>query len=110
MRMGEARSHAPQPLPKAEPESRCQVQSQASSRTPADPLSALLRREASERIATAVDALPEKYRVPLVLRFQAEQSYTEIAEALDVEVGQVASLLFRARKRLRDSFAEEGSR
>jgi RNA polymerase sigma factor (sigma-70 family) len=53
-----------------------------------------------------MDALPERYRAPLVLRYFAEQSYTEIAEALALSEAQVGMLLYRARRKLRDILCE----
>jgi RNA polymerase sigma-70 factor (ECF subfamily) len=65
------------------------------------PLQQMLQAEARARLLAAVDALPPKYRLPLVLRHFADQDYDAIAAALDVSRNQVATLLFRARRRLR---------
>ncbi len=67
------------------------------------PLSALLARERSAQLETALAALPDKFRAPLVLRFLADQSYGEIAAALGVSEAQVAVLVFRAKTKLRDA-------
>jgi RNA polymerase sigma-70 factor (ECF subfamily) len=72
------------------------------------PLQYALRREERERVAHAVDALPERYRVPLALRYFADLDYGEIAQILGVERGQVATLLFRARRTLRARLAGGG--
>ena len=56
----------------------------------------------------AIDSLPERYRAPLVLRYFAEQSYAEIASALELSEAQVGMLLHRARRRLREDLAEHG--
>jgi len=66
-------------------------------------LDAALRR----RVQGAVDALPDRYRAPIVLRYFAELPYESIAELLDVSANQVATLLFRGRKRLRASLAAD---
>jgi RNA polymerase sigma-70 factor (ECF subfamily) len=72
------------------------------------PLQYALRREQRERVADAVDALPVKYRLPLALRYFADLDYAEIAGLLGVDRGQVATLLFRARRTLRARLADDG--
>ena len=72
------------------------------------PLEYALRREERERVEHAVDALPPKYRLPLALRYFGDLDYEEIAGLLGVERGQVATLLFRARRMLRTRLAGEG--
>lgn len=65
------------------------------------PEEALLRRERARRVHALVDALPEKYRLPLVLCYSGELSVEEIARALRLPRGTVKSRLFRARERVR---------
>jgi RNA polymerase sigma-70 factor (ECF subfamily) len=60
-------------------------------------LSAALRRQ----VIAAVDALPDRYRAPVVLRYFAELPYETVAELLGVSKNQVATLLFRGRRHLR---------
>jgi RNA polymerase sigma factor (sigma-70 family) len=48
----------------------------------------------------AIDALPEKYRLVIVLRHQQEKSYEEIAEELNLPLGTVKAHIFRARRLL----------
>lgn len=52
-------------------------------------------------VRKAVAQLPEKLRIPLVLRDFDGMSYQEIAETLNTEVGTVKSRLFRAREHLK---------
>jgi RNA polymerase sigma-70 factor (ECF subfamily) len=52
-------------------------------------------------IAAAIAALPEKLRVPVLLRDVEGLSYDEIAGVVDCDVGTVKSRLFRGRERLR---------
>ena len=52
-----------------------------------------------------LDGLPSRYRAPLALRYFAELSYDEIADILGVTRGQVGTLLFRAKARLRTRLA-----
>lgn len=72
------------------------------------PLRAVLRREARRELLAAIDDLEPRYRVPLVLRYFAELDYAAIAEQLGVSRGQVGTLLFRAKRRLRMRLGEEG--
>ena len=60
----------------------------------------LIRSQVQERVARTVAALPVKLRVPVVLRYGPGLSYAQIAEALGVCEGTVASRLNRALKRL----------
>ncbi len=60
--------------------------------------------EAAERRAflhRQIDALPESYRVLVLLRFQQGLPYEEIASILSLPLGTVKTGLFRARARLR---------
>jgi RNA polymerase sigma-70 factor (ECF subfamily) len=61
----------------------------------------LLESELQVKIEEAILSLPETQRLALVLRRYEEFSYEEIAQALDVSVPAVKSLLFRARTELR---------
>ncbi len=73
------------------------------------PLQHSLYAEARAGVVAALDALPDRYRAPLVLRFHAELDYDAIGEALGISRGQVATLLFRARRKLREAL-DGGSR
>ncbi len=53
-----------------------------------------------EDVRRALLALPEVYRVPLVLVYAEEMSYRELAEMLGCPVGTVMSRLYRGRKAL----------
>ena len=54
-----------------------------------------------DRVAAAVDGLPEHYRVVLWLRDAEDLSYADIAAVLDLPVGTVRSRLARARAELK---------
>lgn len=73
----------------------------------ASPLTGLLRARDRDRIRAAVEALPDRYRAPIVLRFFAEFDYASIAEILGVDRAHVGTLLLRARHRLRERLAAE---
>ncbi len=63
----------------------------------------LLRAELEASIDRAIEALPEKQRLAVVLRRYEEMPYEEIGAILGMSVPAVKSLLFRARTQLRDS-------
>lgn len=65
------------------------------------PLRQLIDGERGERVREALDALPEKYRLPLVLAYYNDFSYAEVGEVLGVGRNTVATLLFRGRQMLR---------
>jgi RNA polymerase sigma-70 factor (ECF subfamily) len=71
-----------------------------------DPLVALERKEAMERVEAALERLPEPYRAMLVLRHQEHLSYEAIAEALEIPLGTVKARIHRARARLRELLEE----
>lgn len=65
------------------------------------------RRRLGEAIAAGVGALPETQRAVFVLREYHELDYSEIATALEIDLGTVKSRLARARAALRDHLAAE---
>jgi RNA polymerase sigma-70 factor (ECF subfamily) len=62
----------------------------------------------SDEIQAALAALPEEFRVPVVLRDVADQTYEDIAGSLGVPVGTVRSRLHRGRRLLRTALVESG--
>jgi RNA polymerase sigma factor (sigma-70 family) len=56
-------------------------------------------------LAAAIRTLPPKRRLVLFLRYFADFSYREIAEALDISDGTVAATLTQARAALLDQLA-----
>lgn len=73
------------------------------------PLRQTLHAEERGRLLEAVDALPLKYRLPLVLRYFRELDYEGIGDTLGVSRGQVGTLLFRARRKLREALEGDAS-
>lgn len=74
-----------------------------------DAASVLLERSVSDDVQRALDALPEDFRIAVVLCDVQGLAYKEIAELLGCPVGTVMSRLFRGRKLLAASlrgFAE----
>ncbi len=66
----------------------------------------LLAQERTALIEQAIESLPERYRICIVLRHQEDRSYEEISQILQVPLGTVKARIFRARemlkKRLKD--------
>ncbi len=60
-------------------------------------------------IKDAIEALPEQFRVAVLLSDVEGFSYKEIADILDVPIGTVMSRLHRGRRALQKALAEFGS-
>jgi RNA polymerase sigma-70 factor (ECF subfamily) len=65
-----------------------------------DPELSALRRELRDRVRLAIDALPYKFRLVIVLRDLHGLSYEEIAEVVRCPIGTVRSRLHYATQRL----------
>jgi len=63
----------------------------------------VVSRERSARLYRAIDGLPEKLRVAIVLAAIEGHDIREVARLLDVPEGTVKSRLFLARKGLAES-------
>jgi RNA polymerase sigma factor (sigma-70 family) len=68
----------------------------------------LLEPERDPDLARAIRALPPRRRLMVFLRYFAEFSYAEIAEACDVSEGAVAAALAKARTSLQQALAPGG--
>ncbi len=62
------------------------------------PDQSLTQKELSETINKIISSLPENFRQIIILRFQQELDYNEIAEQLKIPLGTVKATLFRAKK------------
>jgi RNA polymerase sigma-70 factor (ECF subfamily) len=71
------------------------------------PLSQILRKDEERRVREQLIRLPEKYKVPLVLRYYRRMSYLEIARALNTRLPTVRVMIFRAKGYLRRSLRRE---
>ena len=69
-------------------------------------LASLSDEHFDERLKAAVDALPEVYRVPMLLFALGDLGYAEIAGTLEIPIGTVMSRLHRARRQLKERLAE----
>ena len=70
------------------------------------PIASLIADQDARAVSDAISALPDKYRVPLVLAYLNQSSYDEIAEQLDISRNHVGVLLLRAQERLRIQIGE----
>jgi RNA polymerase sigma-70 factor (ECF subfamily) len=62
----------------------------------------LVEDERSKVIAKAIATLPEKYRVPVILRDVEGRSYDEIAEIMELGLGTTKSRISRGRALLKE--------
>ncbi len=63
----------------------------------------LFDRMLGSDVSEAIDALPDDFRIVVVMAFVEGLSYEEISDALDVPMGTVKSRLHRGRKMLQKS-------
>ena len=59
-------------------------------------------KDTAEIVRNAITKLPDKLRIPLMLKDLDGMSYQEIAQTVNCEIGTVKSRIFRAREGLRD--------
>lgn len=57
--------------------------------------------DTSEIVRNAISKLPERLKIPLLLKDIEGFSYQEIAESVECEIGTVKSRIFRAREKLK---------
>jgi RNA polymerase sigma-70 factor, ECF subfamily len=72
-------------------------------------LERLIDERTGQQVRRALDKLPARSRMALVLRYYADMSYDEIAEALGVRRAFVGVVLLRARHQLRDALGARGT-
>ena len=73
------------------------------------PLSQVLRSEERFEVRKQLIRLPEKYKVPLVLRYYKQMSYSEIARALKRQLPTIRVMIFRAKEQLRRNLRRDQS-
>ena len=73
------------------------------------PLSQVLQREEQLEVKEYLIRLPDKYRVPLVLRFYKQMSYSEIAHAMKRRLSTVRMMIFRGKEQLRHNLTTSDS-
>jgi RNA polymerase sigma-70 factor (ECF subfamily) len=70
----------------------------------------LARKEVREAVLEAIASLPEKYQLPVVLRYLQELSYEEIGRFMDLPKSTVRGILYRANKILREELHDVWAR
>jgi RNA polymerase sigma-70 factor (ECF subfamily) len=60
-------------------------------------------RLSREELTKALETLPQSYRDALTLRFFEDRSYSEMSDILQVPIGTVSTLIYRAKRALRES-------
>lgn len=68
----------------------------------------LARRQIAERVQSALERLPARYRVPLAMYYLDGESVESVAAVLGKSVGTIKSLVHRAREKLRGPLAALG--
>lgn len=66
----------------------------------------IARSQTGAQVRAAIAALPEKFRLPVVLAYYSEASYDEIAATLGITRNHVGVLLLRAKHALRRTLTE----
>ena len=66
------------------------------------PLGRLVADEQRQALGRAIESLPVRYRLPLLLRYFDDLDYEAIAKSIGVTRNQVGTLLFRAKRLLRE--------
>lgn len=66
----------------------------------------LLENERDTQIAKAIAALPEKYRIPIILRDVEGRTYEEVSAVMDLGLGTTKSRISRGRALLREKLQE----
>ena len=64
------------------------------------------RNELYERVQLAIDSLPVRYRLPIVLRYLQELTYAEIAQFTGETTDEIRGILQRAGRQLRSLLEE----
>ncbi len=72
-----------------------------------DPASLLMVETLDERLQMALDALPDDYRLAVVLVDMEDMSYQEAADALKIPIGTVRSRVSRGRAQMRVALTKE---
>ena len=72
-------------------------------------LEQLIEQRTSQEVRRALDQLPSRARMALVLRYYADMSYDEVAATLGVRRAFVGVVLLRARHQLRDILGGRGA-
>jgi RNA polymerase sigma-70 factor (ECF subfamily) len=83
------------------------VENSAGARAELGPEESVLRREEEARLLTTVDALSDKLRIPVLMRYSMDMKERDIARAMRLPVSTINSRLHAARKKLRAALEKE---
>ena len=67
------------------------------------------RKERYAQVQRAIESLPERYRLPVVLRYLQELSYEEISQFTGDSIEEIRGILQRAGRQLRDYLSDSDS-
>ena len=73
-----------------------------------DPQDTYIREETRQIVIRAVDTLPDRYRIILLMYYSADMTTQEIADQLGMSKGTVTSRLMRARDKVRRNLEDNG--
>lgn len=73
-----------------------------------DLLNSYIDSETSDMVKRAVNRLPEKYRIIVLMHYSADMSAKDISEQLHISKGTVTSRLQRARERIKKDLEASG--
>ena len=68
----------------------------------------VVQEEVHQRLNELIQALPEMFKLPLVLYYTLEMKVSDVAKTLDLPEGTVMSRLKRGRERLKKQLTEMG--
>ncbi|MDF1513732.1 MAG: sigma-70 family RNA polymerase sigma factor [Anaerolineae bacterium] len=71
------------------------------------PEAVFLDRDRARHIWEAVDNLPDSHRIAVLLRYQQNLSYAEIADVMGISVGTVKSRLYNAHAKLKQLMGQD---
>lgn len=70
------------------------------------PQGKVAQQERYEQVQMAIDALPERYRLPVILRYLQELSYEEISRFTGESRDEIRGVLHRAARQMREVLAD----
>lgn len=73
-----------------------------------NPQDTYIREETRQIVIRAVDTLPDRYRIILLMYYSADMTTQEIADQLGMSKGTVTSRLMRARDKVRRNLEDNG--
>jgi RNA polymerase sigma-70 factor (ECF subfamily) len=70
----------------------------------------MAQHEIRDAVNEAIASLPEKYQLPVILRYLQELSYEEIGDFMELPKSTVRGILYRANRILRDELRDVWAR